>query len=115
MQCLICRSDINTPLYRVRNVDIERCDHCGFIAADVSAAVDFFDLYADRYPTMAFLPQRPRKLRKAHEELRVAEQLTAGRRLLDVGCSYGFFLDAARHLGWDVTGIQFSASAASYA
>jgi len=36
-------------------------------------------------------------------------------RLLEVGCSYGGFLDAARGKGWDVTGIELSRSAANYA
>lgn len=116
MGCVICRSDTSTLLHRVRNIDIKRCDHCGFIAADVvPGSVDFDDLYTERYPPSAFLPQRPRKMRKAHEELRVAERLTAGRRLLDVGCSYGFFPDAARRRGWAATGVEVSASAAAFA
>jgi 2-polyprenyl-3-methyl-5-hydroxy-6-metoxy-1,4-benzoquinol methylase len=36
-------------------------------------------------------------------------------KLLDVGCSFGFFLDAARQRGWSVEGIDISAYAADYA
>ena len=36
-------------------------------------------------------------------------------RLLEVGCSYGGFLAEARRDGWDVTGIELSETAASYA
>jgi 2-polyprenyl-3-methyl-5-hydroxy-6-metoxy-1,4-benzoquinol methylase len=36
-------------------------------------------------------------------------------RLLEIGCSYGFFLDAARREGWDVDGIELSDRAASFA
>ena len=36
-------------------------------------------------------------------------------RLLEVGCSYGGFLAAAKSEGWDVTGIELSDTAASYA
>jgi 2-polyprenyl-3-methyl-5-hydroxy-6-metoxy-1,4-benzoquinol methylase len=36
-------------------------------------------------------------------------------RLLEVGCSYGGFLDQARRCGWDVTGIELSQKAAEYA
>src|SRR5579864_6607949 len=36
-------------------------------------------------------------------------------RLLEIGCSYGFFLDAARRDGWDVEGIELSDRAASFA
>src|SRR5665811_779026 len=32
------------------------------------------------------------------------EAVQSGRRILDVGCSYGFFLEQARSRGWDVKG-----------
>jgi cyclopropane fatty-acyl-phospholipid synthase-like methyltransferase len=35
-------------------------------------------------------------------------------RLLEIGCSYGLFLRAASQEGWDVTGIELDAAAASY-
>jgi len=36
-------------------------------------------------------------------------------RLLEVGCSYGGFLDEARRDGWEVTGIELSETAARHA
>jgi 2-polyprenyl-3-methyl-5-hydroxy-6-metoxy-1,4-benzoquinol methylase len=36
-------------------------------------------------------------------------------RLLEIGCSYGFFLDAARRKGWHVEGVELSDRAASFA
>jgi 2-polyprenyl-3-methyl-5-hydroxy-6-metoxy-1,4-benzoquinol methylase len=36
-------------------------------------------------------------------------------RLLDVGCAMGYFLDTARNDGWDVTGVEISDYASSYA
>jgi SAM-dependent methyltransferase len=35
--------------------------------------------------------------------------------VLEIGCSYGFFLDAARRDGWQTTGIEVDRSAASHA
>lgn len=35
--------------------------------------------------------------------------------LLEIGCSYGFFLSAARKRGWKVTGIEIDSEAAMYA
>jgi SAM-dependent methyltransferase len=39
----------------------------------------------------------------------------AGSRLLEIGCAYGLFLDAARRRGYDVTGVELSTSAADHA
>jgi SAM-dependent methyltransferase len=38
-----------------------------------------------------------------------------GSRLLEIGCAYGLFLDAARRRGYDVTGVELSTSAAAHA
>jgi 2-polyprenyl-3-methyl-5-hydroxy-6-metoxy-1,4-benzoquinol methylase len=36
-------------------------------------------------------------------------------KLLDIGCGYGIFLNAARKLGWMVTGVELSRTASEYA
>ena len=36
-------------------------------------------------------------------------------KLLEVGCSYGFFLDAARRDGWEVCGVELDEAAANHA
>jgi SAM-dependent methyltransferase len=54
-----------------------------------------------------------RRSRTILQEL--AKQFPNRGRLLEVGCSYGGFIDEARRDGWDVTGIELSESAAQYA
>ncbi len=41
-----------------------------------------------------------------HEHLRLLEEITSGRDLLDVGAHCGFFLDVARQRGWNTTGVE---------
>lgn len=41
--------------------------------------------------------------------------LRADRRLLDIGCGIGNFLNHARHAGWEVVGLDLSPSVAAYA
>jgi SAM-dependent methyltransferase len=47
----------------------------------------------------------------------VSEQETYGhsRRILDVGCALGFFMDVAKQRGWDATGVEVSGFAAKWA
>src|SRR5690349_4098831 len=115
MLCNLCNAHRAELVYEVDGWPISRCG-CGLVYVDASPdAIDFATLYADRYPPEAFLPQRPRKVQKSHRELARLEQLTTGRRILDVGCSYGFFLDTAQERGWSVAGVEVSASAAQFA
>jgi len=56
--------------------------------------------------------------RNARARLRSLEKLAggwAGKRVLDVGGAYGFFLDEARRRGAVVEGVEVSAAAATYA
>jgi SAM-dependent methyltransferase len=41
--------------------------------------------------------------------------LTDGRRLLDFGCSAGYFMRTARELGWDVHGVELNSFAVEWA
>jgi 2-polyprenyl-3-methyl-5-hydroxy-6-metoxy-1,4-benzoquinol methylase len=59
---------------------------------------------------------REGSMRKVAElRLRKLERLTPGRRLLDVGCASGTFLDVARSRGWLAMGLEPSASLAALA
>jgi SAM-dependent methyltransferase len=44
----------------------------------------------------------------------LAERFPGRGKLLEVGCSYGFFLDAAQQDGWGVTGIELDDRAVKY-
>jgi len=57
--------------------------------------------------------------RNARARLRSLRSLVggawAGKRVLDVGCAFGFFLDEARRLGAAATGVEVAAAGAAYA
>jgi SAM-dependent methyltransferase len=48
-------------------------------------------------------------------DIAALEKLNELGRLLEVGCSWGFFLENARKRGWEVHGIELSASSAKWA
>ena len=45
----------------------------------------------------------------------VARQDAPGRRLLEIGCAYGLFLQQAKDAGFDVSGIEYSQTAVQWA
>ncbi|MFH1888990.1 MAG: class I SAM-dependent methyltransferase [Candidatus Omnitrophota bacterium] len=56
------------------------------------------------------------RIRLAEESVRYEiHPFKKGGKLLEVGCASGFFLKAAERLGWEVTGIEVSEFASSFA
>lgn len=69
---------------------------------------------AGRFSPAMFLQEQWTAGRLALAEDEIARR-TEGARLLEVGCAYGLFLDAARTRGFDVTGVELSMNAAGHA
>ena len=58
-----------------------------------------------------YVAARPMKIRHFEERLAdIGDRLSPG-RLLDIGCSCGYFLEVAASRGFDVQGVEFSRSA----
>jgi cyclopropane fatty-acyl-phospholipid synthase-like methyltransferase len=62
-----------------------------------------------------YAKSRDLKIATARPRLAAIRQRTQGRRLLDVGCATGFFMEAAADEGFDVRGVEFSTVAISLA
>ena len=58
---------------------------------------------------------RDMKIATARPRLAAIKKLSKGKRLLDVGCATGFFMEAATEEGFDVRGVEFSTVAISMA
>ena len=62
-----------------------------------------------------YAKSRDLKIATARPRLAAIKQRTSGKRLLDVGCATGFFMEAAAEEGFDVRGVEFSNIAISLA
>lgn len=82
------------------------CGECGS-GYHEQAATDLRAYYERYDPTLVL--ELPDILRRRYSDaLAWIESLVTGRRLLEVGCGNGHFLEVAAHRGWSVKGIELS-------
>ena len=108
--CNICGSSVSSVLVSKDGHDVYQCAVCGlaFTHPRPPALNDqydpaYFDLYRRR---------REFRLRRGEARLKRIELIKEPGRLLDVGCSLGYFVEAAKSRGWGASGIDISPHAA---
>jgi len=124
--CLVCGGSEKGRLLFHTSRPILQCRKCGLVyakprstVANDESAENYSKDYSEDYyrdGTYAdYLADRDAIQRNAPRVLSELEQMVKGRRLLDVGCATGFFLDAARSRRWMVQGLEVSEYASEYA
>jgi 2-polyprenyl-3-methyl-5-hydroxy-6-metoxy-1,4-benzoquinol methylase len=123
MACVICEAYDFRFLFDCKKFRIEKCIGCGLVqVTNMPAPEDFPEVYDKTFFDTAYADLETNGKRQRYVYLNFENKLNqierrVGRvgKLLDVGCSFGFFLDAARQRGWSVEGIDISSYAASCA
>ena len=114
--CNCCGNNEYKIIARLRNACIARCTECSLIFVIredvVSIGRDYFHPYdLDKYTS--YYQEFRNNFFKKH--LRIIEQLVHKGAILDVGCSFGWFLKLARDFGWQPFGIEESEEVAKIA
>ncbi|MCB2156368.1 class I SAM-dependent methyltransferase [bacterium] len=105
--CPSCASEKWRPAFRLRGLQIWRCGKCRLLAYNpeghkAASPDEFAGLDLDTY-FEAMAPIRRESSRRLLEQI---EQHIAPGKILDIGCSFGWFLDEARRRGWETFGIE---------
>jgi 2-polyprenyl-3-methyl-5-hydroxy-6-metoxy-1,4-benzoquinol methylase len=130
VECCVCHRE-GRPIYDLDPFGVVRCPRCRlvFVSPRLNPQalqrmyddVAYFEGDGSVYGTAAarFSPAMFLQRQWTAGRLDLAERelgrRVRGARLLEVGCAYGLFLDAARKRGFDVAGVELSASAAEHA
>ena len=122
VKCNLCGSSQSEMLYNVRSFNIVRCAVCRLVYVNPRLSVHRLkkiynapDYYDGGYPDYK---SKRRFIRwESGALLRNIGRFMgkASGRILDVGCSFGYFLDAAREMGYEARGIEISEHASIYA
>lgn len=104
--CNLCSSSVERVHISKGQYNIYQCDSCGLAftypqpeSIDEQYNSSYFDLYRKR---------RQFRLNRGNERLKKIELLMEPGRLLDIGCSLGYFVEAAQIRGWKSSGIEIS-------
>ena len=106
ISCPVCDGSHCPPAFRVNEHDLFRCGNCGtvFVHPPPTSA-QLTELYGreDYYDGA-----RRQEARLRTEALDRARRLkhSGARSVLDVGCAAGYFLDAGRELGLEMSGVE---------
>ena len=114
--CSVCCGSDFVGCFHQHGNDFERCRGCGFVRMSQAPNYDDLDDHYrdDRSHGEQVYQQHDAFLKRFDKILQTIETKTKPGRFLDVGCSYGNSLIAARDRGWDVTGVELSLPAAEY-
>lgn len=117
--CPVCGQDEPPFFYMENGFDYYKCSNCKLLFLyPLPTAADLHDHYQE------YLPLDPGRVEDWGYEMApviassarfLAGQFEQPGRLLDIGCGYGFFLEAMHGRGWDVEGIELSGPAAALA
>ena len=129
MDCPICHSTTETAFdgrtWLIgpggRSFGYRACASCGLIFCDPPPTeAELERYYAGSFDYGWYERRRLQKRVQGYHRWRRARPLierhVGGQgRLLDVGCGYGWFLDAARRSGWQVAGVELSRESVDFA
>jgi 2-polyprenyl-3-methyl-5-hydroxy-6-metoxy-1,4-benzoquinol methylase len=117
--CKICGSSNLRAMCTKESAHYYLCRDCALILQYPPPDGSAMQAYADEQYASGlyrdYVEARPMKLIHFRRRLESLQPLLRPGRLLDIGCSCGYFLEIAAEHGYDVHGVEFSSTAISAA
>lgn len=120
LSCPVCGSRGLNPFPLKRPFELSKCGDCGLVfCARMPEAGDAEKLYEKGYydywqPALSMDAVLAMKRATARAYVQDIRRLRPSGKLLDVGCAYGYMLDAGRTAGFEVEGIELASEALEY-
>jgi len=115
VNCNLCEVDDSEFLFTKNNYRLVRCKKCGLIYINPRIAEERLkDSYAGDY-SLGYIAKKASKRRRAKKIVKRILKFKKQGKFLDIGCSAGFILEAAREKGFEVFGAEISLHALKFA
>lgn len=114
MNCLLCGSSKTKKALskydrRIeKRLDVYRCGDCLVAFSSEPPGVELYDYYFNRIKKEKDELYCPVNGSRFESLLLYFEHVAPGKKLLDVGCGEGQFLDVAIRMGWDAQGVDIA-------
>lgn len=99
-------------------ISLHKCAHCGCVflgeypAGYDEQLYDYYEAYRGKSRSEVFNPLTEKSYLRVLDRI---SKVTPGRKVLDVGCGNGDFVDVAARVGWNVEGIELAQPAVEIA
>lgn len=119
LHCPVCGTRDWRGAHKVRGASISQCGQCGLLGT-----TDFLTKATATDGLYGTSPEHhieyrkhylPRRLPAYERVMPMLERFRKTGRLLEIGCSYGYFLEAAHRAGWRAEGVEISSYATEVA
>ena len=119
VECPVCLTGQASSVTRANGLDVLHCRGCGTIFVHpLPSSTETRALYADAFvgATAGYFAKVETKMRRSRNRVRALRRFAPQTgRFLDVGCSGGFMVEAAREAGFSATGVDLEPPAIGYA
>jgi 2-polyprenyl-3-methyl-5-hydroxy-6-metoxy-1,4-benzoquinol methylase len=118
--CILCDKIEFKTIHQKNQYRYFRCLNCKLVSLYPRPTLKMLKEYYRDY-----LPDKPEDIRKWEKMIRPvvtksadlinSGSITNGKKMLDIGCGYGFLLKEMKARGWDVEGLEVSQTGREYA
>lgn len=115
LDCPICKTHHFVELFKKEGEPISKCKDCGFIMINPRPSYEqILQTYEPRYSQAYSNKQASKRRRSAHWANQARRFVSSG-RWLDIGCSSGYMVEAAKNANFDAHGVDLESWGIEYA
>ena len=119
MRCKLCNSSLIENYKKIDTYILLRCKNCNFIFLDNLRLKDKIDkinlkMYESEDSKSFYISKRNELQIRAQNCTKILRLFKKEGKLLDIGCSYGFYCEVFNKYGYETTGMDISKDAINY-